>query len=391
MEAQNLNLNLLKKWFPLWRDLIPEGTATLKSHVFGSMNSADILKSPLNSETFIQLKLKKIILAAKDKQPPPTVAAAAPKPTPAFLEPQEVFKRAQVRWIFDLDEFVIPPLQIEKVHAEGLIKNGQLSGLAQAQKIFEGSVTVNPLKINLFEDNPWILLHLQTKQIRIEKMNAWLFPPFEKLIQGGTDLQAQVQTHMPGTPDFLNQITAQGQLKLKEGQLNTAAITEILKETLDKIPGFKKESLIERGPFQASMDAQFQLQKGIVSLTPFQGQTPRHEELSLTGTLGLDTKVNLQGHLSLVDLGSGSFFEANKDAKGRVEFPLKIKGSALKPEFSMVQETLQKMLMKTAQYEGQKLLKKTQDQAQDQIQKELNKQKEQLGNDVKKKLQDLFK
>ena len=159
-----------------------------------------------------------------------------------------------------------------------------------------------------------------------------------------------------------------------------------------KVPGLGAQAANFRtGGARAKIDSRFQFNNSVLTLEALNVLTPERNELKLLGTVAINKDLNLKGSAFLAQAPvSGSIREANSDTQGRLEFPLTVTGKANAPELNLMSETIERMIQKTAQNEGQKAKKQIQSQAEQEAKKKANEIKQNFQQDPKKALQNLF-
>lgn len=392
LEIKSLDLGKIGLWVPSMASVIPAGNLKANLKIKGQINSKDFMQSPLLLNGQFAADLPRFALAASAKKDTPPEKAPIPKPAEAFLKDTTFIRNLNLTGTLNLGQFTMDKLSATGLTIQAKIDKAVLVASAQIKKIFDGSINVNQVVVPLTKADPELEFRLKTQGIRLEQVLHSFVPEFASLASGAASVDVQGRSKMPGTPQFLDKIMTEGNLQVSQGTLNTVNLSEILKGLIQKIPGAKPDMLASRGPLQARILANFKMKNGQVELAPLDATTLRKEQLLVRGTANLKMDLDLSGSLFLVDqIISGPFYEANKDASGRLEIPLKIQGNALKPEFKFAQETLTVMIGKTVELEKKRLL----NQAEAQVKAEVEKKKSELQNkfteDLKKKAQDLFK
>jgi hypothetical protein len=392
LDCKGLNLTQLRSWFPSHQRLIPDGDAQFSIRFSGSMDPEQIMKSPMVIRANIAARIPKYVMV-RSEPPAETVQTIKPKPTPpqAFLNSEPLLKNMQLGLNIGLGEFELAPLKAQGVVIKGDIKNGVVNSSLSIQNIFDGSMTLSRLRVDLFQVDPILNFEFIGQKLKIEKILAWAMPLYERLIRGEAELNARGSAKVPWAPDFVDSLDVGGDFKLENGVLSTLELGEMLKGAMSSIPGLKSEAISSRGPMQAKMSGRFRVKESQLGLNPFQALTSRHEELFLKGRLDSNLNMDLSGSLFLVEALSGSFFEANKDPQGRLEIPLELHGVATRPEFKFAQDSISKMTAKAVEFEKKKLVQKVETQVKAKIDSELEKTKKDLSQDLKKKAQDFFK
>ncbi len=387
LDSKSLNLTKIRALLPTFQKQIPDGNIQFSMNLSGRVNADNFMKSPLAINLKLKGQLPKYVMT---KSP---IEKSLPSPTPSqvpaqgFLPDEPLIRQFKGNVSLDIKEFEMDSLRAQGITLESQVQNGIGTSQVKIGKIFDGSVNVKNIKLSLLQKDPIIQFNVESPNLLFEKALAWALPQFQKTLSGRTQLKVQGSSKLPSSQDFMQKLTVAGNFKMDNGLLNVATIADMAKDLTAKIPGSIMDKMISNKPVPMKINGNFDIKNSKVTLNPFQAMTQKNEELYATGVLGLDMNVNMNGTLFLVDVGSGAFFEANKDPKGRLEIPIQIQGSALKPEFKFAQETISRMTQKTIQYEKNKLVQKAKSKASQEVQKQTDK----LKDNLKDKLKDIFK
>lgn len=386
LQIKSFDFGKLGVWLPKFAKMIPAGTLSSNLQIKGSLNSDDIMKSPLTIYGKFSADLPKYLLVSEKKTSGAKETPPEPKPAPAFVQDSPLIRQLMLEGTLTLGQFEMDKFSARGISAQLKLANSNLNGSAQIKNIFDGAIQLNQVTVPLTKPDPEIQFDLKTQNIRLEQVTKAFVPDYEKLTTGMASLSASGHTKMPGTPAFLEKIEAAGTFNLNQCVLNTVHLSEILKDIIQKIPGAKPDMLTSRGPMQVEVKSNFKLKNGQIEIKPFDAVTIRKEQLLVSGKANLKMDLDLKGSLFLVDqFVGGSFFEANKDSLGRLEIPLIIQGNAMKPEFKFAQDTISTMLGKTIEFEKNKIIKKAQAEAQKEIQKQMDQAKAQAQKELEKK------
>ncbi len=383
LDCKSLSLNQIRSWFPSHQMLIPDGESQFSVSLVGRLDPEAVLRSSLAVKATVGARISKLSIVKSEPAETVTTVKAKPKPPEAFLNPDPLLKLMQLNLNLALGELELAALRAQGINLKAEVREGMVSSSLSIQRVFDGSMTLPRFKLNLFQKDPVIGFEFSGQKLKIEKMLSWALPQYERLIRGEADLTAVGNVKLPWAPDFVESVDAGGDLRLENGVLNTVELGEMFKGLMSSIPGLDPQVIAARGPLQAKMSARFRVKEAQVNLSPFQAITARKEELFLKGGLDSNLNMDLVGSLFLREALSGPFYEANKDAEGRLEIPLQLQGVATKPEFKFAQESIAKMAAKTIEFEKKKVLQK--------VESQVEKQAKELADDLKKKAQDLFK
>lgn len=386
LDSKSLNLTKIRALLPTFQKQIPDGNVQFSMNLSGRVNADNFMKSPLAINLKLKGQLPKYTIAKSTTEKPLT-SPPSPVPVQGFLPDEPLIRQFKGNVSLAIKEFEMDSLRAQGITLESQVHNGIGTSQVKIGKIFDGSVNVKNIKLSLLQKDPIIQFNVESPNLLFEKALSWALPQFQKTLSGRTQLKVQGSSKLPSSQDFMQKLTVAGNFKMDNGLLNVATIADMAKDLTAKIPGSIMDKMISNKPVPMKINGNFDIKNSKVTLSPFQAMTQKNEELYATGVLGLDMNVNMNGNLFLVDVGSGAFFEANKDAKGRLEIPIQIQGSALKPEFKFAQETISRMTQKTIQYEKTKLVQKTKAKVNQEVQKQTDK----LKDNLKDKLKDIFK
>lgn len=400
--SNSLSLTQLKTWLPSYRPHIPDGELKFNLALNGKIDSENPLKSLLAVSGAVAGRLPKYVLVKSEPAVKVQTLVEKPKPPPAFMNDENLIHNTQLALDLIVDEFEMGDLKASGIHLKSDLKIGQLDSALNISQIFGGSVVMPRLSFNLFQPDPILKFDLKTKSVQIDSLLNWALPQYEKLMSGQVDVSSQGIAKLPWAPDFSESILAEGDFLLAKGRLNTFEISDLINQFFtklkEKIPGMGSHSKAQvvsfNVPLRAQMNGKYKLKTGQLTLNPFRALTSENDEIFLQGFVDGTLNMGLVGTAAVKSEMSGDFYEANKDGQGRLEIPLKIQGSPLKPEFSFAEEALSKMATKVLAYEQKKVVQSLEknliDKTKSDVTKGVQKKKKEVSDNLKKKVQDLF-
>ncbi len=396
---QNFQFDPASKSVPLIAQYLTSGSFSGSVRSRGKMSQDDFLQSSIQTTAQIDLKIPSFKWApaevSKGKEDIVKKEKYEPKP---FLERKALFDGLVLNFSAQIGRFDFKDLPIHGLTLKSNMKNGVLMAQGDIKKIFEGSVQIPLLKVPLYDKEPVIQSAAKVKGIDLTSALTWGMPQFKDLASGLANADVQVKTNLPQHPEFMQRLEAEGQVSLPEGKMPTLRFVSMVKTALSKIPQIGQKVPDDIGPLEAAIETQFSFKKAILNLKNFDAITTQKDQIQVSGTLGFDKQVDLQGNAAIQNAPvSGSFKEANSDAQGRLVVPIMVKGNLMEPQLGFVDKTIQAMIQKTLDLETQKLKNKAQAEAQkfaDQKKKEaeaeLEKQKKKIEQGVQGELNKLF-
>jgi hypothetical protein len=175
--------------------------------------------------------------------------------------------------------------------------------------------------------------------------------------------------------------SARGKAEIQNGYVSTASLDSMVNAKLSGIPGLGDKAKVSTGGMAAEIATNFEVAAGVARLSEFFAVTPRKDEMRLAGTLDLAFNADMKGEARLVDAPvRGAVREANSDEQGRLVVPIVFRGNLKNPSVDIANETIERMLAKTATHEANKLKDKA-----------VNEGKKKLEEEAKKAGQDLLK
>lgn len=369
----DISLTNLRESLPGYKKIILPGSIKGQVDLNGQLNSADFMQSKIVSRADIEANLSEFSLQSSDKnKTEPSDKSLESSLVEPIISDTQVFRSLGVKLKAKLGKFNMPQLEAKNISFSAQLEKGNLHfANATVGSVFGGSAIIKKAKLPLMIENPVAVAEISYFGIDVSSALSFLDPKWQELAKGKVSGELGLQTILPGSTKFLEELNAQGSFQLKDGVLSTLNFETMAKEALSKIPGAGAVNL-SRGPLQVSASGDFTFDDSILHLNTFKAVTARREEASLSGKLKLNMDVDMSGQVVLVDMPSGGdFWEANKDASGRIIVPVSIKGNALSPNMSFASETIKTMTGKLAEYELKKATKSVEDKVKDEVGKKL--------------------
>ncbi|MEQ1875148.1 MAG: hypothetical protein ABL958_00790 [Bdellovibrionia bacterium] len=395
----SLNLTQVSQMIPMLRTMGLSGSANGKFRVDGTYDfKKGVEKSLLAVSGEVQADLPKFVYKPKPT-PPPAKAGAEPAPVPPpepLLPNWPVARGMDLKRKVTIGTLMYDTIPVEKISWNGRLNKGQLSGEVSVGKVFDGSVDVTQVEMNLTQPAPTLTTAFLFKNLNVGDAFNWAFPTWKNLVKGAATGRMSIKAAHPSRTDFLAATIGQGEASLKNGFLSTVKLDQAVNEKLSKIPGMGSQKLASQGA-TGDIDVKFVYAKSQVILKSFTLKTPEKNELATEGDdsfVKTDKTMDLKANLHLANgQFSGEAAEvaaANSDAQGRFVVPLRITGNVFSPEFNMTEETIQKIVKRTAEYKLTKAKAQAQKQVQDAAQKEIDKGKQKVQEELSKGLKNLI-
>ncbi len=329
------------------------GDAKFDLSVKGKYNAEDFWSSPLAITGDIVVNLPEYKMAATKKDSSVEEKEQSPEELGPILPDTALVKGLNLKTKTTLGLFAMENLQARKIAVDAAISDKNFTvNVGSVGEVFGGAVNLKNVIVPLTQKNPLVQLQADFKGLDVISALSFVNPQWKDLAKGRLSGDVRGQTLLPGSKKFIDELKGQGKFSLTNGYLNTLNFEVMVKEKLSKIPGAEKLIPPAKGPLQANINGTYVLEKKVLRLVDFHAVTPRNEEMDIAGILGMDMSVDVRGKVVLVDWpGGGTFYEANKDDKGRINIPINIVGNIMNPELSFAGDTLKQMAAKVAEYE----------------------------------------
>jgi hypothetical protein len=385
------SLDQAKHWLSPLKNLPVSGAVDARLDISGKRNpKASWPNWPLRISGQASVSLPQFVMASK----PSASAAGSAKTAPAgsasprqsgFLPEGYLTKNLHLRLQANVGKAIVSGFTTGKVHFQGVLSSGMLTGTLDADQVFSGHMTVKNLNLPLFPVWPKISAQAILNGVEVSRAVAFVSPPvpvqWKDLASGPLSGSVNVRTDLPQDPKFLSELSAAGSVEVKPLHLRMKPVSDMINEKLMKIPKIKP---IHRDDINGNAIGDFSLANEVLHLQRFQANDVKGSQLNLSGTVNLKQEMNLKGDLRLAQVPfEGCLKEANQDKQGRFEVPLSLKGSVTSPSWSMATDLVTKLGEKALKCEANKFLKGKQNELQDKLKKGLQ-------DGLKKGLQDLF-
>lgn len=385
--TEQISLGALKKLLPEYSSIIPNAQVKGSIATKGELNSSQLMNSRLETLGALKIWIPSYILNANSSSQPRGTDDAKQIPGP-ILAASRVLQGIDLSMDVLVDSLTLKQFVFNDVNVNGRIKDGILRGSSRIGKVLDGKVDFPFFEIPLFTSNPSTTFKVKAHQLDLASVIEKFLPPFKGLVAGRFTGEFSGLTKLPQSPTFLQDLQSTGKFGVVQGSLSSLPLKGYLDNKLRSIPGASQLYNKVKFPNTAlEILGDFSLAKGEIMLKPVILLSGEGHQLFLEGKLGLDKKIDFEGHLDLAKLnGIGSFFEANRDSQGRLVVPIKVDGEMGRPQFYILDETLKEMVNKTIAYEKSNLTQKLKQDVQQQVQSEVEKQLKKNVKDVREQL-----
>jgi AsmA protein len=242
-------------------------------------------------------------------------------------------------------------LTIEQFRARYRLENNVLLVEEMTGNVAGGSFK-NTARVDLGRKGLAYAVQITSRGIQANPLVTAFLPKAAETVFGGLDLQLDVAGQGTRPEAIRRNLTAAGDMLLKDGKLTGAGLAAGL-------AGFLNLEELRELTFNKA-EGRFAVKNGKVDLTStLQGRKAR---LAPQGTVGLDGALDLALGLALAPEltakldRSGKFTSLLADTEGWGRLPLKVTGTALKPNFAIDSSALKGMVEEKAKGKLQKLL-----------------------------------
>ncbi len=387
IKTAGINFEKLTTLIPMLKTYGLSGSFTSNMGLKGSWDSkTGIAGSPIVATGELGLNLNKYVYKSPPPPAPAKATAGKPAPPPPVEKPEPlapqwpVVKNSKLAMKVKISEFLFNDLPVHNINTVVNLDQGKMRANGQLN-VFSGLVNIGELNTSLVD--PWPTTNMQMKYNNLQMREAvnWASADWKDQMSGLATGTFNSTVPFPKRADFLDNLKADGALAVNKGRFSSLKFQNLVRSKLASIPGVgSKSGDMKLQDVEADLNAQYKLEKKVMTFASLNLKTPQNDELQAKGTMGLDKSVNLEGVAYLSEAPvQGSIREANLDSKGRFVIPLKIQGKLDDPQIGFAEETIKQLLSKTAEYEGKKLQEKLKQDGVKGLEKE-----------VKDKLKNLF-
>jgi hypothetical protein len=269
----------------------------------------------------------------------------------------------------DLAKFTKDNLVFNNTILKGKMAQGIYSG-ALSTHGFGGTLKLKNIQVPLLVTNPKAIADVHFESIKIESLIEFLQPSLKVAAKGPSAGDLHIETQMPGSPGFLAELKAKGEVGSENIWINTEQLAKMLNDQIAKIPGVGKEA-IKLDALEGMLRSRFQLANQIANPLIIDAYDKTASEIHIHGSASLEKTVDLVGEFKWANAPiSGCIKEGNADEKGRVVVPVALKGPIDSPSWQIATNVILKMGEKALICEATKALQSP--QVEDAIKKGLN-------------------
>jgi hypothetical protein len=258
----------------------------------------------------------------------------------AFFPSSKLIENLQLNTKIHWDGFKLDNLILTGINLNSQISNGEMKAQGEIDSVFSGQVILKKAVIPLTTKNPIIQWTSHFSNINMERFLATLFPQWKNLALGDMSGEVSASSFLPSSPNFSASVKAQGQFMIQNGMLTTLPFDYLAKTVLSITPDIGDRRPIYTGPQKMQLSAQFNLTEKILNLTRFIASTATHDEFDFEGTLDVESRLNLKGHVFLTEAPVlPRFFNSNLDSHHRLTVPMSLAGNLSNPDLRLIQPT----------------------------------------------------
>lgn len=385
---------------PLLKKYLSAGSLDGGIQLKGKINTQQFLDSPLTTDVRLNLKVPEFSYSSGSPKAEETVKDKKvpydPKP---FFEKKSFYDGLQVNLRAEIQNVKYNDLRLQGLQTQvNLTRGMNLQTTLSIKDIFGGSFSLKDLKIPLYAKEPSLTGNSIVRNLDMGRTLSWGLPSLKELVQGQANGNFNFKSSLPQNPKFLDNLFVKGKVEIPQGRMETLRFVSMAKSALSKIPQVGEKVPEDVGPLDAKITADFELMNQVLKLTSFEALTTQQDLVKVKGSIKLTKDVDLNGEIALASAPvKGSFKEANSDPQGRLLIPVLVQGNLTNPQLSFVTSSLQAMIQKMIQYEGNKLKARAQEEAQkfaeqkkQEAQAEIEKQKSKIEESAKSEINKLL-
>ncbi|HEX4922448.1 MAG TPA: hypothetical protein VFV50_00110, partial [Bdellovibrionales bacterium] len=396
LSAPKLALAQVAALVPMLKPMGLSGTASGNLNVRGIYDfKKGYEKSPLQLTGSISAEIPQFAYkpAKPVATPKPTENAADTPPPEPLLPDWPVARQAVLKTQVKIASLTYDTIPVSQINWSGTLDKGKLKGEVTVGKVFDGSVKVTELSLDLAESRPTTKTAFLLSGLNVGPAFDWAFPSWKGLLRGLASGAMSMSVAHPSRKDFVEATAAKGEVTLKNGFVSTVKFDQMANEIFKKIPSLSAQKLDSKGA-TADIEGKFVAAKGVVSFSSLHIKTPERNELQAKGWAKVDKTIDMSGDISLSNVQvSGEAAEvvaANSDSTGRFVVPVRITGNAFSPELNLTEETVKKIVTKTAEYKANRFKRDAEAKAKEAAQKEIDKGKQKVQEELQKGLKGIF-
>ncbi len=376
VETKPLDLSELRVAMPEFRDVVPKGSIVGRLNLNGEMDFAKTWAHwPVVVGGEVKVNLPEYVVAsapaaaaapgapsaavsADVSGAPPAPVSVAP-PSSGFLPKGALTEKLNVQIAAEIGTLVKDKLTVKGVGAAGRILAGRYKGSLQLREIFGGKMMFSGLDVPLFEPLPMIQGNLALENVIVQDALDFVKPEYKAMATGRAKGALNFSTLLPSDARFMDELKSKGQIVLEPITLSTIRLGEILNELIGKVPALKLPPA-KLDPLKGVVRMDYSLSAQTMTMAPLVAVEENASELELKGKVVIASmQGDLVGNFMWANSGiKGCLLEGNADAKGRLVLPIALKGNLLKPQFSMVTDTSNKLAGRALECEKRKFIDK---------------------------------
>ncbi len=301
--------------------------------------------------------------------------AEVTRPIEPLLPNWPIIRTAELEVTTNLKALQFGDLVLERVQHSGQWVNGQWRSTIKIGNVWGGQVDAPKLVLSPSIAPPSIEIEATAKQIQAGLLLRWINPALKDYLFGQVDGKFVALGALPLGEIGFSQIKVDGKAQVQKGVLRSVPIDQMINRELGRV-GINSKA--NGGAFLFNAQTVFQFLDSQLSFKSFALQSNRNDELRMSGIVRPNLEGDFTGSAALSSLRiAGSIAQANQDAKGRLVVPFQMKGNLMKPNFSLADATIGKMVKNVVEAEANKAIEK----AKEQVSKK-------VGQDVEKKVEE---
>lgn len=280
---------------------------------------------------------------------------------------------------------------IDRSNVKGSYDKGDLAAEISIGGIFGGDLLISGLKVFLLENQPQLKLKVDLNRFNLARAFNWWMPDRRDSFRGLLNLQGNFGIPFPGPLGWYEKIVSEGAISIKDFFASTLEIDKKINGVLAKLRREEENKPIDSKGVSAEILAKFGTRDGQINVSNFIFSTPENNQIVADGKVNFNLVGDLKGELRVSNLNmSGSVMAANADKEGRLVIPVEVQGNLVNPSLTVASATIEKMLVKTLEYEKKKLVKKLESKAKQEFEKTVDEGKQKIEKDINEKIKGLF-
>lgn len=355
-------------------------------------------KSPVSLRGELKAQLGKIHIPAPDRnaKEKSTPGSTSSESAPAFLPNWPLFASSRLQLEGGVAQLSWGKEEMGRTRIDALYDKGLLTGQLSIRSFFGGPLQISKLEVPLLQANPRMRVKADIDKLRLDRAANWWNPEkYGNRVKGLLSLHGELESPRPGFGEWMNAIRAQGDLTINDFFVSTLDLDNKINSALSRLHQGNSRQIVDSKGVALSLRSKFKANNGQIGIKDFLLTSPENNEVALNGTSNFDLLGALDGELRLVHTSiSGSLLAANSDSQGRLVIPVEMRGNLLNPTLSVAKATIEKMLLRTLEYEKSKAVKELNKTVQKEIKKNTEKMidegKQKVEQDINQRIKKLF-